>query len=176
MAIDTGPGPLAQSLLTCLCAALEATLGGAVCRCCLHPGTLVPMDFCCECATGSQGQAAVRIVSIYSTSSFPVQTFTPERCPASTLAVVLEMVVYRCAATLDDAGNPPSCPAVTQDALIAADDARAMRCAALCCFQALDRDIRLVLGAWQPVGVSGGCHGGSMQITVEASNFCAPAA
>jgi hypothetical protein len=171
VAIDTSPGPLAQGLLQCLCTALNSSIAGPVCQCCLHPGTLVPMDLCCDCGNG-QGQAAVRIVSIYPTTNFPAQSFVTERCPASTLAVVLEMVVYRCAATLDEQGNPPSCPAMTNDALVAADDAGAMRCAALCCFGQLDSDLRFVLGAWQPLGVAGGCHGGSMQITVEASNFC----
>jgi hypothetical protein len=174
VAVDTSPGPLAQALLQCLCTALETSIAGPVCQCCLHPGTVVPMDLCCDCGTG-QGQAAVRIVSIYPTRSFPTQTFLVERCPPGELAVVLEMTVYRCAATMDDAGNPPSCAAMTHDALVAADDAGAMRCAALCCFGQLDPDLLVVLGAWQPLGVAGACHGGSMQVTVRASNLCPPA-
>jgi hypothetical protein len=173
MALDLTAGPLAQGLLACLCRALEISIAGPVCQCCLHPGTAVPMDLCCDCGPG-QGQAAVRIVSIYPTVAFPAQSFTQERCPTSTLAVVLEMVVYRCAATMGDDGSPPSCEAMTHDALVAADDAAAMRCAVTCCLAQAAPDVRFVLGAWQPLGVLGACHGGSMQVTVEISQFCPP--
>jgi hypothetical protein len=165
---------LADRLLTCLCDALDASLGGPVCRCCLAPGVAVPMDVCCQCGAGD-GQAAVRVAQIYPTTSFPDPIVQSSRCMQMEWAVVLEMVVYRCAATLDDSDppQPPTCEEVTRDALVAADDAAAMRCAVTCCFGADPCEPGAVPGAWQPIGPSGGCHGGAMQVTVAlGAEYC----
>lgn len=174
MTIDTVASDLAAKLLNCLCSALVGTLAGPVCQCCLHPGTFVPMDVCCDCPDG-QGQAAVRVRSIYPSTRFPAAAATPENCPTATFAVVLEMTAYRCAATLDDAGNPPTCLAVTHDALVALDDAAAMRRAVNCCLRADTAVGAYVIGEWQPVAVQGGCHGGTMSVTVQAADCCPPA-
>lgn len=168
--------PLAAELLECLCTALEGSLSGPPCRCCIYPGAAVPADSCCEC-DGGQGQAWVRVARIYPiiVGRFPNQMFEPTRCDTHRAwAVELELGVYRCLATLDDDGNPPTCEQLEHDAQMIADDAAAMRVAARCCFAGRDRD--MVMGAWAPIGPSGGCGGGSMTLTVQAWDCeCPPA-
>lgn len=173
MALDTVLGALMQRLLDCLCTQLVQTIEGPVCQCCLHSGLLVPMDACCDCGNG-QGQAAIRPVSVYPSTRFPIQDTGFDRCPAQTYAAVLDMSVYRCASTQDDAGNPPSCADQTADTLGLIDDMVAMRRAVVCCLGS-NPDDDFVLGAWSPVPVTGGCQGGTMLVTVRIDDCC-PAA
>jgi hypothetical protein len=87
-------------------------------------------------------------------------------------AVELEMGAYRCAATIDNRGNPPSCERIVRDAEVILDDAAAMRRAANCCFRAGEAGRQLTVGAWQPYGPDGGCAGGTMSVTVRAADCC----
>lgn len=166
--------PLAERLLACLCNALEDSHRGPVCACCLHPGSVVPMDYCdCECA-GGQGQAWVRVARIYPTGArFPSQTFDIQPCQQAvpSWAVELVMGVYRCIATIDDEGRPPDCAQVTDDAVALMSDAAAMRQAAMCCFPD-GGDTAVVVGEYTPIGPSGGCGGGQLSVTVQAYDCC----
>lgn len=175
--IEQRLGPLAMDLLECLCEHLATTMGGPVQRCCLYPGQIVPMDACC--VTGDcheNGMAAIRVVNIFPTRRFPVQTqdFTP--CTGIHWAAVLELVVYRCAADMTDAGCPPPCNELQRDALIAIDDSLAMRRAIACCLgeDGVPCSDAVVPGPWAPIGPSGGCHGGQMQVTVDVGGVCCP--
>lgn len=166
MALNDVVVPLATRLLACLCTALEGTVAGPACRCCLYPGLVVPMDDCdCECGAGGNGSASVRVARIFPTKRFPGQSFDVEPCKANTWAVELVMTVYRCVAVLNEDGSPPSCSAVTDDAEKILSDGAAMRQAVTCCYP--DADIVAVVGAWEPLGPNGGCAGGQMTITVQ---------
>ncbi|MBT2226258.1 hypothetical protein [Nonomuraea sp. NEAU-A123] len=162
---------LANALLACFCSALEGSTGGSPCHCCLAVGP-PPADFCCECPSGASGQAWVRVVAIFPSSKFPARTNELVRCGQSAAyAVELELGAYRCVATLDDAGDPPSCEATTRDVEVQVDDAAAMR-AAVCCFRAQDGGRILVPGEWSPIPPNGGCAGGVMRVTVQAYTCC----
>lgn len=169
--LDTMTLPLAESLLACLCEALEGTIAGAPCHCCLAVGP-PPADYCCECAGGSSGQAWVRVVEIYPTSKFPVRTLELAKCgQTEAYAVELELGTYRCVSTLDDDGTPPTCAQTTRDVEVQLDDAAAMR-HAVCCFQAQEGGRVLVRGSWQPIAPAGGCAGGIMRVTVAVYDCC----
>jgi hypothetical protein len=101
------------------------------------------------------------------TARFPQQSFDVANCDNRSWAVELEMGVYRCLATLDDEGNPPSCQQIEHDAAVILSDAAAMRQAAVCCFRPGDGGRDVVVGEWAPVGPSGGCGGGVMSVTVQ---------
>lgn len=162
---------LANSLLECLCEALEGSTGGRPCQCCLSVGP-PPADYCCECPSGASGQAWVRVLSIFPSSTFPARTTALPKCGAALMyAVELEVGTYRCVATIDDDGTPPTCEQTTRDVEVQLDDAAAMRAAA-CCFRDQDGGRTLVVGEWRAIPPSGGCAGGSMSVTVAAYDCC----
>ncbi|MBP2703524.1 hypothetical protein JOL79_06890 [Microbispora sp. RL4-1S] len=168
--------PLAEALLACLCAELDDTVAGPVCVCCLAPGP-EPAD-CCTCP-GGEGRAWVRVTRIFPTSArFPLPAVDPGRCATDgSYAVELELGVYRCVATIDDDGTPPSCDQRTADAVKLLDDAAAMRRAVSCCFPRteLGRGRAVVVGEWRPIAPEGGCAGGALLVTVESGDCCPPA-
>lgn len=161
----------AEKLLGCLTDLLDSE--APVCRSSLVPGQVVVMDECCDCESGmSEGQASVRVDSVYPTLSFPTPLTQGNRVAAGvgveTYAVVLEMGVFRCAATMTEDGSPPSAAELTADAVAALRDAQIMRRAARCCFgldPGGDEDELVLVGAWRPVGPAGGCHGGIVTVT-----------
>ncbi|MFB9476984.1 hypothetical protein ACFFR3_46470 [Nonomuraea salmonea] len=172
--MDVVAYPLAAKLLECLCAELEASLAGPVCRCCVVPGAgYPPMDGCmCECG-GGQGQAWTRVSRMFPTSQrfpAPLQEAPPTCFLPGSWAVELEAGVYRCAATMAEDGTPPSCEEVDRDARVVLDDAAAIRRAVMCCFAAQSRVV--VPGQWQAIGPSGGCQGGVMTLLVQAYDCC----
>jgi hypothetical protein len=166
--------PLAQALLACLCAALDDTVGGPVCSCCLAPGP-EPVD-CCACAAG-EGKAWVRVVRIFPTAArWPLPALDPSACAAGGYGVELELGVVRCVATIDDDGNPPSCDQRNADTIKILEDAAAMRAAASCCFPSteLGRQWRSLPGEWRAIEPQGGCAGGVMTVTIESADCCPP--
>jgi hypothetical protein len=175
MAITDPVLPLADALLACLCAAVADT-GNPVCACCVHPGLSTPMDYCdCECSSGGNGQAWVRVNRIYPAGArFPQQSFEVEPCKIPSWGVELVMGVYRCVATLDDDGRPPTCDQVEADATKILLDAAAMRVAAVCCFGTAEEDRTAIVGEWSPIGPNGGCAGGFMSVTVQFYDCCPP--
>lgn len=167
---DTTGLPLAEDLLSCLCAELADTIGGPPCVCCLSPGP-EPME-CCQCPAG-EGNAWVRVVRIFpTTAKFPTPSTDPSpgRCVTGLYAVELELGVYRCVSTLDDDGRAPSCAERTSDAEKILDDAAAMRRAVSCCFAVRGR--QMIVGEWRSRGPDGGCAGGAMTVIVEADDCC----
>lgn len=172
MAVTDAVMPLAERLLDCLCALLEGSVGGPVCHCCVYPGRQVPVDYCCDCPTGGEGQAWVRVERIYPTSGrFPARATRPEPCGGGgAWAVELVMGVYRCVATLDDAGNPPPCDRIFADAEKLLSDAAVMRAAASCCFPTGETES--VPGDYEPLDSDGGCGGGVMSLLVRFDECC----
>lgn len=166
--------PLAERLLACLCAELEKSLAGPVCQCCLRiGGKLPPMDVCCSCE-GGQGQASVQVVKVFPSSGFPIEGLNVRRleCTDWQWAARLQLVVYRCVSTVDDAGNPPDCDHMAYDARKIWSDAAAMRRALACCEWA--GDAAVVPEAWTPVDEQGACAGGRMTVLVELGPECCP--
>lgn len=160
--LDTAVLPLAEELLGCFCPLLAETVGGMPeCGCCLSLGP----------AVADVEHAWVRVVRIYpSGGRFPAQAFDVESCPANEWGVELELGVFRCVATIDDDGRPPSCDQVRRDVEVQLDDAAAMRQAVNCCFA--DDDRLMVVGPWEPIPPQGGMAGGRMTVTVLIGDCC----
>lgn len=158
---------LAEALTDCLCTILEAE--APVQCCCTQFGEAVAWDSC-NCRNGRDGQAWVRVASMFPTATFP-QPYTgnPGPCGGNYdgWAVQLELGVLRCAPSPDSRGRLPSCEQNTAAARRALADAHIMRRAVMCC-DWYGRDAKLIVGAWQPVGPDGGCHGGVLPVTVQS--------
>lgn len=168
----TAAGQLTQALAGWLLQAvgeeLAAGQAGPVGTQLLAPGAgPPPADWCCRHTgpdgTDGEGMAWVRLVRRYPSTRFPAPDTTPARCGAS-WAVDVELGVYRCAHTLDDQGNPPTAAEMTADALMVNDDAHSLLRAAC--------RVRwpYVIGAWTPLGPSGGCVGGAQLLAVALSS------
>jgi hypothetical protein len=172
---DTLILPMAELLLTCFCEALtvQHTAANRPAHCCLRVGESVSADaspyedLCCE------GLAWVRIDSIFaSNDEFPnPDTQVPVTgCGVSAWGVVLEMGVLRCAPT-GSTTAVPTCSEWTALAVNVTNDARAMR-DAICCLTAQLDPSSVAIGSWNPLPTTGGCAGGSWQISVQIANDC----
>ena len=138
-----------------------------VCRKFLAPGAQVPWDSCCECPGGSEGQAWVGVERFYPVAPFPQQDAGAQRCHPREYAADIVVGVLRCAHTVDDRGEAPPEGVVTGDAVKVARDRTIARDALLCGFLGDDADPGTFrLGAWTPLGPSGGCVGGAWQATI----------
>lgn len=121
------------------------------CRVATYPGPEVPWDSCEVNAAGDNGQLWANLLptfSIQGEGSCQVITFQAE------------IGIVRCAATLDDDGNPPTVQQVALDAAQQAEDADAIYRAVMCCPSRSEAVRSMILSAWRPVGPSGGCAGG----------------
>lgn len=129
---------------------------------------LVAWDHCCE---QGGGQLRVRAVQTYDTNPFPAPASTPSPC-WRTGAVDVEVSVMRCAATMDDRGNPPPDTELDAEAARIHADRMAMLAALKCDFVAdgtLDEDRPMVNVRWQALGPQGGCVGGQVTVTLGLS-------
>lgn len=161
--------PLYQALtaiLDCVNTGLPAPVG----RVCAVPGVLAWDD--CEC-----GVLAASVMHVYPSRAFPtdaggVAAFLS--CPVLYDAVDITITVLRCAPTLDQNGNPPSCVALAGSAAGWRADAAAVRATLACCLPVL-RDAGVVkdfvLRDLVPVGPEGGCSGMEARLTIAV---CAP--
>lgn len=169
--------PYAERLIACLCDALQATVGGPVCRCSLAPGTAPPpADACCNCDSGA-GQATVQITDTYATvaGKFPTRANGQmDNCGLFEFAAELTMVVYRCVSVADEKSFP-SGEELAADARKTADDEQAMLQAMLCCDwrDRGDGELQPIIpGSWRPLSPLGGCAGGQMSVTVLVGGLC----
>lgn len=152
--------PWAALMRDCVCASLEASVGGPVCQCMLTAGTSTAYDNCC------QGQAWIRVVSVYPSKSFPTPDGSRFRCDHQMMAAELEIGVVRCAPTMDDDGNPPSVQAIEESfRVVHSDRVRVMR-ALSCCFRPEQGCEVINIGQWTPVAEQGGCVGGMTDVTI----------
>lgn len=144
-----------------------SAFGVPVCRAFVAPGAQVPWDTCCECGSGSEGQAWVAVERFYPVAPFPQQDVGAQRCHPTEFAADIVVGILRCAHTVDDQGNAPSAPTVTADAGKVARDRKIALDALLCDFLGDDPDPGTFrLGFWQPLGPGGGCVGGSWSATI----------
>lgn len=138
------------------------------CRSFVAPGADAPWDTCCDCPAG-EGQAWVAVSRYFPTESFPDPAAGAHRCHPREYAVELVAAVLRCATVVDDAGQPPSAAAVTDDARKVGRDRQALLEAILCGYVGDDADPgEFRLGEWTPLGPLGGCVGGQWTLTVRA--------
>lgn len=183
---DTLVLPFAERLLTCLCEALQETIGGAPCQCALRPGVAPPpADICCNCE-GGQGQASVQITEIFPVVAgrFPQRgvSGTLTNCADYEWAAELTMTVYRCVSVADEQGFP-SFDELQADTRKIAEDAQAMRRALLCCTwrdtppppgRQQGDTMPIVPGSWKAREPQGGCAGGTMSVVVLVGPECCP--
>lgn len=176
--------PVAAMLLECFDNALTAehgttlmvnggTMPGEVCY---RVGELASMDasvfedLCCS------GLAWVRVADMFSSSTdFP----TPDTlavwngCGPMAWGVVFELGVMRCAPT-GSIETIPTCDEWTALQVNVMNDAKAMRQAFCCLFAQFDPG-SIALGSWVPLPTTGGCAGGTWQVTVQIINSeCCP--
>lgn len=166
------PDPITDIALEVL-SCLEETLGkfdANVCRSFLAPGGTPPLDQCCDCAAG-QGMAYVQIDRVAPTDNFPVQQTGAMRTPPAEQIVELNIAVIRCAAVVDDQGRAPSSERMTADALKVQRDRAIVDEAIRCCFLGDADPGTFVIGAFTPIGPTGGCVGGNTGLTL-VGPFC----
>jgi hypothetical protein len=164
--------PQAQTLLDCLCAAVQensSIVFPAPEICCLRAGDAVLLDItnegvdeCCR------GLAYVRIDSFYPTGAqnapfpSPSSDFGLDKCSPYAWGLSMEIGIYRCIGEAD-------CDRWTYVAERQMLDAKSMR-EALCCFMAPLDPQTVSVTPWQSKGPDGGCIGGTMGITVMVTN------
>lgn len=157
--------PALLALTECLCETLNTAPYTPVCDCCLvHSQTLPPADRCdCGCTVEGRdgnGQAWVRLVQV----SNRVDRSSPRHC-ASIMDAEVQLGVYRCIeSVVGDDNELPSCDEMTNDAVLILADRAAMWRAVQCCEAIRGYDPQIL--NWTPVGPSGGCAGGVLNITL----------
>ncbi|MFJ2675130.1 hypothetical protein [Streptomyces sp. NPDC087525] len=163
------PGDLAQQLLTCLHAELDAGPAPIPAdKVCLRAGETIPIS-AGTAENEACGVAWVRVVGIS-----PAQVLIPggadsePNCAASAWQIELEMAAVRCLPYGTVAAGP-SCDEWTAAALLMDADAAAMR-RALCCFTPVVTDNFPVAaaapGAWVPHGPEGGALWSTQSVLV----------
>lgn len=128
----------------------------------LTPGLLPAWDDCCE------GQLYVRMIEAYPTAGqnapFPAidvqQRGVGAHCGFHLLAVHIGLGIIRCAATVDDQGNPPTSAEVTADADALLEDMADLLDVLVCESQGTPGIQALKIDRWTPSGPEGGCAGG----------------
>lgn len=167
---------LLSTLLTCVCAELEA-VGRPVCSCAVRHAIQWPsMEGCCDCdhsvapAVGpTHGQAWARFqrIDTYTTAYLADDTTCDQ-----TLSFFVDIGVHRCVAVYGDELGSPADPAdYTADALSLVNDEAHIRHAINCCPEPAPGT---ALTGWRwrvtqslPLGPMGGCAG--VVVTVQAT-------
>lgn len=172
---------LAHQVLNCVCAALDATAEivegqpGCPCRACVVAGQ--PLLTICDDGCREplrQGQLYVSINRIYPSTNFPVPDQTPD-CRARTLAVEFQVTLVRCAATMDDKGNPPDCDRYATVASIVHTDMLTVLKAINCCVPVDPRrrkQRRTVILEQRPRGPEGTVVGSDTRFVVDLNDAC----
>ncbi|MCC9686860.1 hypothetical protein [Streptomyces sp. MNU103] len=177
---------LAEGVLGCVCAALDAAAAdgvdgalGCPCRACVVPG-LPAWDGCDVldggCEGGPHGQLTVNVRQVFPSSPdrFPALDTSVQGvrgcAPPHATGVELVVTLLRCAPVMDESGCPPSCEELTEAARAVHVDAATVYSALYCCLPGLSpnprRPRRFVLGPLQIVGPAGGCVGLEQRVTV----------
>ena len=162
--------------LTTLADCLDATLAhydAPTCRTFIAPSGPPAWDVCCECHEG-EGQAWLQVQRVFATDDFPTEQTGAVRCRPAEFAASVRIGILRCGATIDDQAEVPSAERLTADAFKVQRDRVAMYDALTCCFMDDAEPGTFVIGAWTPLGPSGGCVGGSIEFTMQFANCRCP--
>jgi hypothetical protein len=155
----------ASDLLDCAVTELDANadshqVAGAPAYRFVAPGGQIAFDNCCDCDheedDGCGGQLYVRVIKAHPVSPIPTKILREIPCP-DTIGVHLAIGVIRCAASLDDDGNPPSAETLNAESAQMVCDMAALLRALECCDT---DDERTTIDTWTPLGPAGGCAGG----------------
>lgn len=169
---------IAAAILECTVAALDTTTAEAPARSCVVPGADYPFDECCD------GQLYVVIQDVTPVETFPLGAgqatgdalFRSLACNScadlSFLAVHLIVNIARCAATVDDGGNMPSCTALDADARLQAIDAATVMAAVNCCLDELSAvdAIECWVAGTQVFIYDADCHSSAYDVLVGVCN------
>ncbi|WP_369387925.1 hypothetical protein AB5J72_10175 [Streptomyces sp. CG1] len=174
---------LAEAVLGCVCAALDATAEdverqpGCPGRACVVPGAAA-WDSCddpCGSSDGAGGQLTVNVARVYPSNlnSFPSQeqpVLGVHGCtPPSITAVELVITLLRCAPTMSEDGCPPSCEELSSASRILHVDTVTVGNALLCCLPQTGtgrRGRKFVIGGQRTIGPEGGCVGLEQRVIV----------
>lgn len=162
---DADIWPLLVTLHSCLCGQITESGLPAVCACELYPGGVVALDYCSGCGNGGCGQAWVRLVGAYPSTTFPSPAARAQ-CGAP-LAYQIEVGIARCAPAMGPRGQPPPVEALEDAVRLQMADMAAMRRAIDCCLGDAYPDREHLLGQYTPMPVQGDCMGGTWALTVE---------
>jgi len=149
---------LTQEVLDCCCSALEKTICGCPDRAFVSAGA-VAWDRCCD-----GGQLWVGVERVFAYDRFPAPATVVNCMPP--LAADLVVGILRCAPTVNDQGEAPSCDALSASAAQVYEDAYAVVNGVLCCLVPTHKERLFVMGAQRPVGPAGGCVGTELRLTV----------
>lgn len=118
----------------------------------LVPGTSVVWDECCD------GQLTVRLVNMApKIKAGPVQSLP---CSIEYWIATFEVMILRCAATVDNRGISPSPQRLAQDGTQGLRDMNKVTAGLFA-----NSKVKSI-GNWQPQGPQGGCFGGSITFTM----------
>jgi hypothetical protein len=165
--------PIFDTVRTCLCQNLAATLGGPVGRCCVQPGGAIILDECCD------GTAWVRVDRVWLKAAAGTTQVRRDPigwggapCGDQMVMMTLGLGVMRCAATIDERGTPPGCEVLEDESMRMLSDIDALYKTAVCCLEESSESFAIY--ATEPLllipqGPAGGCVGAelSVQYTVE---------
>lgn len=147
-----------EALRTCLATHL-VTMARPVCHLPIIWGAApLPAQRCdCECDHDGQGEGWLRVVSFTALPGAGRGHYSG--CPGAGWEAVIEAGLWRCALTLDEAGNPPPDTDYDAHTRLMLADARALTAAWECCTWFTDKGVDRVLNTVVPSGPSGGCVG-----------------
>ena len=181
MAPDIRVYTIAEQLLACAYEQVSQTDGGEPTRACVVAGALA-WDSC----GGGCSQLTISLNNIYAASSFPVPAettasqFGGNKCGHPMVVATMTATILRCVPGPGPNGEPPSCEDLAEAALIAVQDAAAVRAGVECCL--MDMATRVdgvkVITGWTTgsqnfLGPEGFCGGSQLPIRVGILNNCA---
>lgn len=164
------PFEIATSLVVCLQTAYEGDTG-APAEICHRPGQEAPLNFGTaqdECCTGLAWVRIASIEPVIDAAAAEAPDFNP--CSSGDTRIVFELGAARCNPSGTQTAGP-TCGQWTELAERIDLDAAAMR-RAVCCANDVLPELsnqsvyRIRRGRWEPLDSSGGCAGGTMEVTV----------
>jgi hypothetical protein len=137
----------------------------------IEPSSPAGLDHCCpndDSETG--GHAYIRVVRMHMVNPFPQQTLDPTQC--RNIGALVEVGVFRCAQTMDEAGSPPPDEQITALAELVTADMSIMY--SVLSSHTPDYALYpLVLDTYTSIEVEGGCAGGVWQFWMDVA-VCPP--
>lgn len=159
-------------LSACLCTTIAERGLPEPCKCGPVPGPMAILDMCGACrSSGSNcgGQAWVRFVTEFPSTTFPSPDQTEAKC-SSPMAYTLEVGIARCLPMPQSNGVRGYVPTTLDQDLEATRlqmaDKAAIRAAIACCFGTSADDITYTLGGYTPLQNTGDCGGGVWTVTI----------